>query len=257
MFLSAFLLNVNGQHPKGETYRGQQYYNGAQQQTYYPNDPSRQKVQYPQTYQNQQQTYQQQQYYPSQQQNVYQSPQQSYQQQSNPTQQNYKPYNSNQQPAIKPSQSNVNYQSVKPIYSQQNPKPSGLPLSTRFGASDDPNAYINNQEITTRIPPSKVGIKVTRPAQVPPRFDDINNRKLTWDAELTHNAEKFALFLFYYLAESEKGNFMISPQSVHNLLDLIAEGSSGNTYNELNTTLGLINKQRTRDFHQYSNLALK
>jgi len=249
VLLSAFSLNVNGQHSRGEAYRGPQYYSGSQQQTYYPNDPSRQKVQYTQTsYQNQQQAYQQPQYYPTQQQNAYQNPQQNYQQQSYPTQQ--KPY---QQQAIKPSQSNVNYQSVKPIYSQS----SKLPLSSRFGASDDPNAYINNQEITTRIPPSKVGIKVTRPAQVPPRFDDINNRKLTWDAELTHNAEKFALFLFYYLAESEKGNFMISPQSVHNLLDLIAEGSSGNTYNELNATLGLINKQRTRDFHQYSNLALK
>lgn len=250
VLLSAFSLNVSGQHPKGETFRGPQYYSGSQQQTYYPSDASRQKVQYPQaTYQNQQ-AYQQPQYYSSQQQNVYQNPQ--YQQQSYPTQQNYqKPY-SNQQQAIKPSQSNVNHQSVKPIYSQS----SNLPLSSRFGASDDPNAYINNQEITTRIPPSKTGIKVTRPAAVPPRFDDINNRKLTWDAELTHNAEKFALFLFYYLAESEKGNFMISPQSVHNLLDLIAEGSSGNTYNELNATLGLINKQRTRDFHQYSNLAL-
>jgi serine protease inhibitor len=259
VLLSAFTFIVNGQHSKGETYRGPQYYSGTQQQTYYPNDPSRQKVsQYPQTaYQNQQQTYQQPQYYQNQQQNDYQNPQSNYQQQPSyqqqqkyPTQQNYqKPY-INQQQSIRPSQSNINLQTVKPIYSPKNPS-----LDTRFSAGDDPNAY-NNQEITPRSPPNKVASRPPRPAAVPPRFDDINNRKLTWDAELTHNAEMFALRLLAYLSISENDNFMISPQSVHNLLDLIAEGASGKTYDELNNTLGLISRQRTRDFHQYSNLAL-
>ncbi|CAG9804414.1 unnamed protein product [Chironomus riparius] len=262
VLLGVFTLNVNGQHPKGETYRGQQYYSGTQQQTYYPNDPSRQTIsQYPQTaYQNQQQTYQkpQQQYYQNPQPNYQQQPQPSYQQQQT-TQQNYqKPYSNNQQQSVRPLQSNVNNQAVKPIYSLQNPRPSGSnpSLNTRFGPGDDPNAYNNNQEITSRKPPNKVASRPPKPAAVPPRFDDINNRKLTWDEQLTNNAEKFALLLFAYLAESETGNFMISPQSIHNLLDLIAEGASGKTYDELNTVLGLINRQRTRDFHQYSNLAL-
>lgn len=252
MLLSAFTLNVNGQHSRGEIYRGQSGYTATQQQSYYPNDQSRQPVsQYPQTsYQTQQQTYQQPpQYYSNQQQNVYQNPQPSYQQQSyQASQQKYQTQQSYQKPqqqAIRPAQSSVNYQTVKP----------GLEM--RFGVSaDDPNAYNSNQEITSRRPPNKPS-KPPKPAVLPPRFDDINNRKLVWDEELTNNAEKFALKLFAYLAESENGNFMISPQSIHNLLDLIAEGASGNTYDELNEVLGLINRQRTRDFHQYSNLALK
>ena len=275
VLLSAFIYNVNGQQPRGETYRGPQYYSGGQQQIYYPqNDNARQKVsQNPQAaFQNQQQTFQPQ-YYQNQQPVAYQNTQQSYPQQNYPqqnyqnpqqkypSQQNYqKPsYTVNQQQPIRqPSQ--TNYQTVKPLnYNQQSQKPSNLSpsLDTRFGAGDDPSAYNNNFEITSRQPPTKVGVKPSKPAAVPPRFDDINNRKLTWDEELTHNAEKFALYLFAYLANSETENFMISPQSIHNLLDLIAEGASGNTYTELNQTLGLINRQRTRDFHQYSNLALK
>ncbi|XP_070491968.1 serine protease inhibitor 77Ba-like [Chironomus tepperi] len=251
LFLSAFTLNVNGQHSRGESYRGEQSYTGTQQQSYY-SDPSKRINQYPQTYQTQQQTYQQPQYYANQQpsyqpQSSY--PQQSYQntQQKYPTQQNYqKPYSINQQQSVRPAQSNINYQTV--------PKPG---LETRFGMmGDDPNAYNSNQEITSRSPPNKTPSRSPRPPAVPPRFDDINNRKLMWDKELTSNAEKFALYLFAYLALSETGNFMISPQSIHNLLVLIAEGASGNTYDEINTTLGLISRQRTRDFHQYSNLAL-
>lgn len=254
MLLSAFTLNVNGQHSKGELYRGQ---------TYYPNDPLRQPVnQYPQpAYQTQQQTYHQpSQYYSNQQQNSYQNQQQpNYQQQNyqtnrqkNPNQQAYqKPYSVNQQQFVKPAQSNVNYQTVRPL--QNSPG-----IDMRFGPlADDPNASDNDHEITSRRPSNRVSSKPPRPAVLPPRFDDINNRKLVWDEELTNNAEKFALKLFAYLAESEDGNFMISPQSIHNLLVLIAEGASGNTYNELNTVIGLISRQRTRDFHQYSNIALK
>lgn len=255
VLLSAFTLNVNGQHSKGELFRGQSGYTAAQQQSY---DPLRQPVnQYSQPiYQAQQQTYHQpSQYYSNQQQISYQNQQQqqNYQtnRQKNPNQQAYqKPYSVNQQQFVKPAQSNVNFQTVRPL--QNSPG-----IDMRFGTlADDPNAYDSDHEITSRRPSNRVSSKPPRPAVLPPRFDDINNRKLVWDEELTNNAEKFALKLFAYLAESEDGNFMISPQSIHNLLDLIAEGASGNTYNEINTVLGLISRQRTRDFHQYSNIAL-
>lgn len=115
-------------------------------------------------------------------------------------------------------------------------------------------------DFTTRRPSTNVGQRPSRPDNKPPefstRFDDYNSRKLTFDEELSVNTEKFALRLFLILTHYETENIMISPYSIHSLLVVLAEGAGGNTYKQLNDALGLINRQRTRDFHQYTNLAL-
>ncbi|KAG5683361.1 hypothetical protein PVAND_012647 [Polypedilum vanderplanki] len=98
--------------------------------------------------------------------------------------------------------------------------------------------------------------KTTKLPLILPTSVDTNIRKLLWDQELSENTELFGLHLFLYLTQFESENFMINPYLIHSLLAVLAEGAVGNTYKEINNALGLINRQRTRDFHQYTNLAL-
>lgn len=168
------------------------------------------------------------------------------------------------QPYYQRQYSQVNYPNQQYQYQeqsrpQQNPQyyqPVGF--SSRVN-NDDPNAY--NKQVTdfsTRAPPkvSKVTASTTsaRPPNLSNRFDD---RKLTWDEQLTQNTEIFSLTLFAFLTHYEDDNFLISPLSIHNLLVLISEGAEGNTYEQLKEKMGLINSERTRNFHLYSNVALK
>lgn len=169
-------------------------------------------------------------------------------------------YQTQQQQLYRPVYDNVRPQQQQQQQQQFSNQPQ---LDQRFDGmlADDASASggANNNDFVTRRPPLNqlVGQRVTKPPLLPPRFDDYNSRKLTWDEELSKNTELFALQLFAILTHYETENFMISPYSIHSLLVVLAEGAGGNTYNELNNALGLINKQRTRDFHQYTNLALK
>lgn len=136
------------------------------------------------------------------------------------------------------------------------PQQQGQQFSNRF-MGDEPQRQTD--EFTTRKP-----IKTNRPVQdlapptaIPTRFDDINSRKISWDPELAKSTEEFSLKLFALLEALQSENLMISPYSIHTLLVMIAEGASGNTYNQLKTALGLFSPMRTRDFHQYINIALK
>lgn len=57
--------------------------------------------------------------------------------------------------------------------------------------------------------------------------------------QISRGSEKFALNLFRLTSETARTDLIMSPFSVWALLVLTAEGSSGNTYKELENTLGL------------------
>lgn len=70
--------------------------------------------------------------------------------------------------------------------------------------------------------------------------------------------EEFAIKLMYELNELHLADtFMVSPYSIYHMLVLIAEGARGNTFNQLNDSLGLQSMPKTRDFQQYLAMALK
>lgn len=152
----------------------------------------------------------------------------------------------------------------RPIQQQQRPtvRPQGgSTFENRFGGSmqnDDPNSY--DGSLTTRRPP-KMPLQTTdlpAPQPLDTRFDNFTSRKISWDGELSRNAEVFSLKLFAYLEGLYPSqSFMISPFSIHSLLVMIAEGAGGKTFEELNQALGLKSKERARDFHQYISTALK
>lgn len=122
---------------------------------------------------------------------------------------------------------------------------------------DEPSS---TDDLTTRPPiqtskPNR--IQDIQPTAVPSRFDDINSRKISWDPEQAKSTEEFSLKLFAFLEYLQEENIMISPYSIHTLLVMIAEGAGGKTYEQLKETLGLYTPMRTRDYHQYINIALK
>lgn len=194
-------------------------------------------------------------------------PQQNYQQTSSYafTQNSYP-----QPPFRQPPPPQTNYyqpQQVQPIQNQNRPQqyPQRAPtvrpqqgLDTRY-SNDEP--LTDSQEVlTTRRTPTKPKqtTDLPRPSTFDIRFDNFTTRKIMWDGELSKNAEIFSLTLFAYLESIYADrNIMISPFSIHSLLTLIAEGAGGNTYYELDKTLGLKSKERARDFHQYITTALK
>jgi hypothetical protein len=168
-----------------------------------------------------------------------------------------------QQPVLNRVQPQQNY---RPNYQQQQQpqRPFGPTLkpqlNQRFGGNmqgDDPRYQ---EELTTRRP-AKKPVQTTdlpAPSALDIRFDNYTTRKITWDGELSRNAEIFSLKLFAFLEGLNPfKSFMISPFSIHSLLTMIAEGAGGNTYDELNYALGLRSKERARDFHQYISTALK
>lgn len=144
------------------------------------------------------------------------------------------------------------------IYSKPNSQ-GQQQFASRF-QNDDPtvNQQTQNDELTTRRS-KKPGPApdLAPPTAIPSRFGDINSRKITWDPEVAKTTEVFSLRLFAILEALQGENIMISPYSIHTLLVMIAEGAGGNTYRQLNTTLGLQSPLRTRDYHQYINVALK
>lgn len=161
------------------------------------------------------------------------------------------------------TQSKPQVNRIPPQYNQAstNSKPmlQSQHLTNRF-QGDDPsvNQQPQNEELTTRRS-KKPGPApdLAPPTAIPPRFGDINSRKISWDPEVARTTEIFSLKLFATLEALQEENIMISPYSIHTLLVMIAEGAGGNTYSQLNTTLGLKSPLRTRDYHQYINLALK
>lgn len=181
------------------------------------------------------------------------------------------PYHRPLQQNIQQSYASVQYQNtqskpqinrIPPQYNQpaySKPIIQGQYLSSRF-QGDDPSVYQQpqNEELTTRRS-KKPGPApdLAPPTAIPPRFGDINSRKISWDPEVARSTEIFSLKLFATLEALQEENIMISPYSIHTLLVMIAEGAGGNTYSQLNNTLGLKSPLRTRDYHQYINLALK
>lgn len=171
----------------------------------------------------------------------------------------HNPYQ-NQQPQYY-QQSNYQ-QGVNRVQSQnyQSPQRPQQQISNRLSEmqGDDGNRYPS--DLTTRTPPKKV-VQTTdlpQPQDLNIRFDNIKNRTIRWDGELSRNAEEFSLTLLAYIESLyQNQNFMISPFSIHSLLVMIAEGASGNTFEELRKALGLESQQRARDFHQYISTALK
>lgn len=162
------------------------------------------------------------------------------------------PYNP---PVYRPQTSPQYYNKVQ---SQQNSN-----LDNRFGpeeaSTQDPSSASVDQ-FTNR--PTRKGTRRPLVTKLPPRFDnrdDANFKKsLTFDADLANSMEEFALELLYnYNSRQENENFMISPFSVYHLLVLIAEGARGNTLDELVNKLRMVSLERTRDFQQYLNVALK
>lgn len=70
--------------------------------------------------------------------------------------------------------------------------------------------------------------------------------------------EQFTLQLMFTLNDLNlKDTFMVSPYLVYLMLVLIAEGAKGNTFSQLNESLGLQSMPKTRDFQQYLAMALK
>lgn len=201
----------------------------------------------------QQNTYQQyQNFYPQYLQ--YQPNSQSFQHQQQPQQQPYSP----QQHVPLQTTTNNRRQPSRPLPTSQHQKPQSL--DNRFNPdsmlSDDPSG---NYDITTRSPFNKKRVSstsTTTPQAIVTRFDDINSRKISWDELLSMNTEKFSFQLFFTLEAYERGNIIISPYAIHSLLVVLAEGARGLTYTEINNSLGLVDRARARDFHQYTNIAL-
>lgn len=151
-----------------------------------------------------------------------------------------------------PSQNNNN------IQSQQNSN-----LETRF-TQDEVTSDQNSEVFSTRPPkPTRQPTTTVKPpTYLGNRFDDRGSstfkRTLSFDRDLSYSMEIFALELLQHIhARLADENFMISPFSVYHLMVLIAEGAKGNTFEEINNKLKLINIDRTRDFQQYLNVALK
>jgi serine protease inhibitor len=105
-------------------------------------------------------------------------------------------------------------------------------------------------------------VTVAPPVLLADRFSDrdsaVFKKSLSYDKDLAESMELFAIeLLSTFNAHLKIENFMISPFSIYHLLVLIAEGAKGNTYNEINEKLKMIDLPRTRDFQQYLNVALK
>lgn len=242
MFLST--LGIVGAQSRGENYRGQ-----VDSRQFVPQYSSAQTFASQQAYN----PYQNQQQFP----NYQQPPQQSI-------------VNRGQTHGINYQGNRPNYvQQPQPVFprppNQQPPRPTGRPqggtLENRFGnvQNDDSNRY-QEEVLTTRTPPRKPLQTTDLPSPQPldTRFDNYTSRKISWDGELSKNAEIFSLKLFAFLEGLNPGqSFMISPFSIHSLLVMIAEGAGGKTFEELNKALGLNSKERARDFHQYITTALK
>ena len=129
-------------------------------------------------------------------------------------------------------------------------------LANRFSQDEVAEVFTNRPTKATRLPVTTV----KPPSYVSNRFDDRGHIKklLTFDKDLSQSMEVFALSLMNQVhARHPDENFMISPFSIYHLLVLIAEGAGGKTYDEIYNQLNLISPERTRDFQQYLNVALK
>lgn len=263
VLLCTLLGFINCQHSRGETYpqynRGSEPYNRNQQsaspslrsaaeisearqlnQNYYPQAFSSANVQ---TY-NPQQIYNNQ---PQQQQNV------------RPLQQNNinRPVYSQNIPQGYPQQQYTPQQRLPNVQEQQR-VPSVQQLDSRFSEQNDV-PQPQTEQFTTRPsrPSPKQTTELPRPTPIN-RFNNYTTRKLSWDGDLSKTTEEFSLTLFAYLESLYSDqNIMIAPFTIHSLLVMISEGANGNTFAELNKTLGLQTQQRARDFHQYITEILK
>jgi hypothetical protein len=242
---------VNGYFDRRQQqYQSQQSYNNPQNPNQYYSSQS-QSQSYP-NYQTQQHvhTAYSPEYYDK---NVYQT------QHTQPNvQQNYQPAAFPPPPPVLPAyNSRPPVSPPKKVYQQQSQS-----LDSRFGP-DQQSA--TTEDFTTR----RTGL-TKRPVQTtrrPPSFDvnqrfdsrdDEIKKKLSFNQALSGNMEIFSLELLqHFNLRLEDENFMISPFSIYHLLVLLAEGANGNTYEQINKRLGLIDLPKTRDFQQYLNVALK
>lgn len=137
-------------------------------------------------------------------------------------------------------------------------------LDSRFGPEQ---STLQQEEFTPRATTKPKGTRkpvvvAKPPVFSPTRFDERDSvavtKRLSFNEQLSESMEKFALELLLHMhLHSTDQNFMMSPFSVYHLLVLIAEGSRGNSYNEINQKLNFFNITATRDFQQYLNVVLK
>lgn len=147
---------------------------------------------------------------------------------------------------------------------QQNPNQN---LDSRFATDEAVSQTPLAQDFTSRAPSGNKSARVPATTRVPPtlvgeRFDDRGSsafkKTLSFDSQLSDSMESFALTMMTDFIDSVEGaNFMISPFSIYHMLVLIAEGAGGDTFKEIHDQLKFISLDKTRDFQQYLNVALK
>lgn len=139
-----------------------------------------------------------------------------------------------------------------PFYNQPTIKPQGnYLLDSRQGGLEAQQNPTDSSFMSSTSPRTKRPIT---PEPPPPLFNDT----VKFDKESSLSMEKFSLQLLANLIVTyENQSFMISPYSIHTLLLLIAEGSTGSSLAQIKTNLMLKSIENSRMFDQYLRRALK